>query len=803
MRVQPWNTGWTVMTSQPRQSFGAQAEGTPVTLPHDVTIHTDPFAAAPGGAATGYYGGGEGIYTKYFEAPADWQGQTVLVRFDGVFSYAEVSINGHLAALHPYGYTAFVADLTPYLYFHRRNRLEVIANNTAQPNSRWYTGTGIYRPVELLTGPQLRIAPWGIFAHTDALTDGCAEVTAEVTVVNDTGAAADRRVYASLSHAGQTLATGFQMVHIPAHGEAVARVHLRVPGAPIWDVDDPQLCTVTAAVDDDEASTSFGIRTVQIDRTGLRLNGRSLKFKGGCVHHDNGILGAASFADSEFRKMKLHKDNGYNAIRTAHNPPSTAMLDACDRLGLLVMDEAFDVWRIPKVRNDYHLYFEKYWKEDLAAMIRRDRNHPCVILWSTGNEIGERGGLSNGYEIARQLADYARQLDPTRPVLNALCSFFSGLDDEKNERQMEAFRKLMSGETQNAATSFDADQWPALTEPFAAPLDVVGYNYFDARYAADGEAFPQRIICGTESFPKEYDVIWERVEANDHVIGDFTWTSFDYIGEAGIGKAAFVEPGTDSRQAMALSFGNAFPWRTANDADFDICGFERPQLAYRRIVWGSTETYIAVHDPAGYGKFEAVSQWGWPQVHNHWNWAGREGQPVQVSVYSRAEEVELRLNGVSVGRAPAGKAARYTAKFELPYAPGTLEAVSYTGGAELSRQIIATTGAPVGLRITFEPGVFAAGEQSLAYATVEIVDAEGRRVPDAALRAEAAVTGAATLQAFASARPQTEENYTAGAFTAYEGRWQAILRAAAEPGAATLRVTAAGLPAAEAEIVAG
>ncbi len=794
MRKTPWNEGWLYTSGKPRHALmGAGEAATPVTLPHDAQIGTDTYAEAPGGTATGFYGGGAAVYTKHFDAPAEWQGQQVMLQFDGAYQNAEVVVNGHLAAIHHYGYTPFVADLTPYLYFHRPNRVEVTVNNTAQPNSRWYSGTGLYREVALLVSPAVHIAPWGVFARTERVQEGTAFVMAEITVVNPTDRPVEDRVQVSLApEGGAAIADNFMKFHVAAGSEAVVRVPLTVKNAPLWDPEDPQLCTVTATVGGDEASTGFGIRTLSWDVVhGMQVNGKTVKLRGGCVHHDNGTLGAASFYDSEYRKMKLHRDNGYNAIRTAHNPPSAAMLEACDRLGLMVMDEAFDAWRIGKVTNDYHLYFESDWQSDLAAVIRRDRNHPCVVMWSSGNEITERAGLSGGNRLARELADFIRALDSSRPVTNGICSMWSGLDDEQTAFLQESY----SGEQgQNVLNALDRLAWDELTEGFAAPLDIVGYNYYHERYEGDGKKYPNRVMVGSESAPMKIADIWAEVEKFPYVLGDFTWTSYDYLGEAGIGRGAFAEPGTDPRMAMALSFSNQYPWRTAQDADFDICGFDRPQLHYRKVVWGSDETYILVHDPAGYGKQELLSQWSWPLGASHWSWAGYEGRPVKISVYSRAEEVELLCNGVSLGRAVPEK---FTAGFETVYAPGILTAVSYTGGAEVSRHELTTAGPVAGLKCSAEPGVFAAGGQSLAFVTIEAVDAAGRRVPTAELPATAAVTGAATLQAFASARPATAENYTTGSFTSYEGRWQAVLRAGAEAGPATLRVEAEGFAPAE------
>lgn len=799
MRNISWNAGWQLSNGGPRRPF----DDTPipvVTLPHDAMISTTPYPEAPAGRSSGYYGGGVAVYTKYFDVPEEWKGQQIKLAFDGAYENAKIMVNGHVSTIHHYGYSPFTADLTPYLYYHRQNRVEITVNNTAQPNCRWYTGTGLYRPVSLLVGPAVHIAPWGIFAYTQRVQDGTAFVMVDVTVANTTGVTVDERVTVNLApEGGESIVTNSLMLRVPPLDTAVVHVPLVVPNAPIWDLDDTRMCTVTAAVAGDESSTSFGIHTLTVDPVyGMQINGRTVKLKGGCIHADNGPLGATTFADAEYRKMKLHKDNGYNAIRTAHNPPSTALLDACDRLGLLVLDEAFDTWRMAKTRNDYHLFFEADWQKDMTAIITRDRNHPCVVLWSTGNEVDERGGLSDGYSTAPMLANFIRQLDPTRPVTNGLCSFYSALDDEKREIQMKTVKARADGTLQNVNTDFDREAWADLTESFADPLDVVGYNYFAERYEMDHARYPQRIICGTESWPSDIDRIWEKVERMPYVLGDFTWTSYDYLGEAGIGVGRFIEPGTDMRELMMKSRSKMC--RTAYCSDFDICGFDRPVLHYRKIVWGSDETYIFAHDPFGNGKQEQISAWGWPQGDSSWSWAGYEGEPIRVDVYSAAEEVELSLNGVVVGRAAAGQAERFTARFEVSYAPGTLTAVSYTNGMEVSRHVVSTVGAATGLKISFEPGCFVAGEQSLAFAAVEVVDENGNRIPNAVVKANATVTGAATLQAFAAAKPDTMENYTTGEFTSFQGRWLAVLRSGVEAGTATLRVEADGFAPVEAVI---
>lgn len=772
-----------------------------VNLPHDFTIETDPYPESPGGRGTGFYGGGVGTYTKIIDIPEDWRGRRVIAEFDGAYMHTVVELNGQSVAEHHYGYTPFHADLTSYIKPGRANRLTVVVNNSALPNSRWYSGSGLYRHVDLLEGPQIHIAPWGIYAYTDHIKDGTAYVTVETTVENHTAAPAKCRVEISAAPEGGTPdKKGKTAVWVPAGKQAKARIQIAIENAGLWDTDSPNLYTLSAELTDadgtlDADSIPFGIRTISVDvKNGFMLNGRSMKLKGGCIHHDNGLLGAASFRDSEYRKLKLHKENGYNAIRCAHNPPSRDMLDACDRLGLLVMDEAFDCWLNGKNTNDYHLFFETHWKDDIKAMMMRDRNHPCIIMWSTGNEVTERAGLSNGFEWSAKLAEYVRSLDPTRFVTNAIPTMFNGLDDEDQEKNEEDMKKRRAAglSVQNFNSSYSRRIWADYTEAFCAPLDVVGYNYLYTRYEEDGKLFPNRVICGTESTAKDLPTLWHIINSCPHVIGDFTWTSYDYIGEAGIGNCTYVDPDSEMNALSVMRQPIEHPWRLANDADFDICGFDRPQLHYRQVTLDSSETYIAVQDPKHFGMQEIISAWGWPVRANSWNWKGHEGGKIHIDVYSSAEEVELLINGKSIGKAPSGFENKFTAAFDTVYEPGTVTAISYTDGKEVSRSSISTVGEPAGIKLIPERDCMPADGQSLAFVTVEIVDSEGRRVPDAEKLIKASVEGAAALAAFGSARPVTTENYTTGSFTSYEGRAQAILRADYEAGEAVLNVQAEG-----------
>mgnify|MGYP000492398449 CR=1 FL=1 len=801
---------WEFVDGKPSDIPGFGQPGKTIHLPHDFTIETDTLPEAPGGSKTGYYGGGVGTYTRILNIPEEFAGKRVLVEFDGVYMNATIGLNGHTVARHHYGYTPFHADLTSYLKPGKPNRLAVTVNNAAQPNSRWYTGSGIYRHVDLLLAPQTHIAPWGIYAHTSHVVNGTAFVIVETTVENHIADNANLWVDIRIEResCGTVVGTGRVKVHVLAGEKSVGRVMITIDNAEIWDIESPSLYRIVAQLTDKETvldhdNTLFGIRTISVDvKNGFMLNGRTVKLKGGCVHHDNGILGAASYKDSEYRKMKVHKDNGYNAIRCAHNPPSRDMLEACDRLGLLVINEAFDVWTMGKDTHDYSQYFELDWKSDMEAFILRDRNHPSIIMWATGNEVPERGGLSDGYRWAAQLAAWVRELDPTRLVTNSLCSFFSGLDDEDSKTFYgELFKqpKGVGGNLINLDTDFGKKIWGDYTEAFAAPLDVVGYNYLNYHYKDAINNYPNRVICGTESKPLEMDKYWSDVVRFSHVIGDFNWTSYDYIGEAGLGKAEYVEP--DEAAAAFRSVHVAkYPWRLSYDADFDLCGFARPQLAYRRIVWGSDETFIAARNPKNNGMTEVLGRWGWPECDNAWSWAGYEGIPTQVDVYSAAEEVELILNGKSLGKKPAGKENRFTAKFDLTYEPGTLEAVSFTAGEKTSSDLLLTAGKPAGARIVLEKKELPADGQSLAYAVVEIIDANGRLVPTAELKATAQVEGAATLAAFGTGRPETTENYANGKFTSYKGRLQAIVRAGYEPDMSVLTIYIEGLTTVSVEI---
>lgn len=827
MQRQNINRNWQfIRGTQMIQQAMRGGYGETVNLPHDYMIESEVKADAPAGSAMGYYTEGVATYTKILEIPLEWKGENIYLHFDGVMLNASVYVNGSLAKLHHYGYTPFTVDITNLVYYGENNRISVIVNPSMQPNSRWYTGAGIYRSVELSHVNPIHVEPHGIFAYTKSLeADGSeAGIITEVTVRNNKSEDHQIRVRTKFMECGSNgnkIVTRDSVLLVKAKETSVARIPTTVDTPNLWSAETPNLYKIEVEVIDmgefsvalqkieetlcDTAETTFGIRTISADTThGLRVNGKSVKLKGACIHHDNGLLGAVSVYDCEYRKLKKLKESGYNAIRLSHNPPSTVFMDLCDELGMYVFNEAFDAWGHYKQPGDYSQFFADHWKDDMKAFITRDRNHPSILFWSTGNEVEERGGMGDGYAVAEKLAAYVRTLDSTRLITNGLCSMWSGLDDKENMKNfMKIKEAVAAGSLQNLDISGKNDiAWEERTESFTNCLDVVGYNYMDNHYTIAAERYPERVILGTESYPNQADLVWQQVEDQSHVIGDFVWTGYDYIGEAGIGKSSFFAPDVPDLQMGLFALSShvsEYPWRLANCADYTITGHILPQGIFRKILWGSAETGLYVQNPVNFGLTEMVSSWGWNEMSSNWNWPGYEGKQIKVYVYSQAKEVELYQNGVSLGKKPAGKENRYTAEFQLTYVSGILEAVSLQDGKEISRATLKTSGSPAAVRLTPEKTTIFANGESLAYVLVEIVDEEGCVVTntEVSLTAEVISKGTEEVTAYLAAagsdNPVTEDNYTSGKFKSYRGYGTIILRAGYEAGEAELKVTAEGM----------
>ena len=796
-------------------------EGNPgekVNLPHDGMIGTEVREDAPARADSGYFVGGLTNYTKYIRIPKEWENECVGLSFDGAMMNVTVEVKGSKVGSQHYGYAPFYIDLTDHLTFGGENRITVNCNTSMYVNSRWYTGSGLYRGVMLCHGPRLHLLQDGIFIRTKEVSGGYAFLEAQVEVENSTLENRLAEVIVSIRKDGsdKTEYKTKRVIEIKHGKTETAKLDINLKNPLLWDAEAPNLYKVKAEVrnlgvyrthleaeetdEKDEAEALFGVRTITADSIrGLRINGKTVKLKGGCLHHDNGLLGSVSVYEAEARKVRKLKEAGFNAIRTAHNPPSAALIEACDRLGLYVFDEAFDAWGMAKRGGDYSQFFASDWEKDLRAFVRRDRNHPAVIIWSVGNEIPERGGLGGGYTIASQLADAVKRLDGTRPVSNGICSFWSGLDDE-----------LTRGMTQkqNAMDDTDDLRWEKMTEPFTNGLDIVGYNYMEDLYERDHEIFPERVMIGTETFPREMGFRWPFAEKLPYVIGDFTWTAWDYIGEAGIGKAAYVDADDPMVKSGGWDLmpqdGSPFPWRLANDADFDITGNMRPQGAYRRVVFGSEKTYLFSMHPDTFGKTELMTLWGFPGYLSNWNYSGHENKPVRLVVISRAEEAEVFINGESIGRKPVCKERPMpnTVYFDTVYTPGKVEAVSYIGGKEVSRDILQTAGEAAEIRLVAEKKEIRSDGHDLLYVGIEIVDKDGILVPDARIALKALLKqdtegeDGALLAGFGSADPVTEDDYTDAETRTFNGRAMAIIRSGYSKGTVKLEISADGLPAA-------
>jgi beta-galactosidase len=729
-------------------------------LPHDWSIEDLPGTQSPfdpeaiSQVSGGFTTGGTGWYRKSFVVPAEDKGKRILIQFDGVYMNADVWLNGQLLGTHPYGYTSFWFDLTDRVKFGGANVLAVKVKNEGE-NSRWYSGSGIYRHVWLKTLDPAHVAQWGAYITTPEVSASSAKVNAKTRVVNDADQPARvNLVTRLLDAAGAEVAKAESGHTIEPKGAHEFAQDVTVKSPALWSPDSPTLYTaVTEVYRDkqltDRAETKFGVRSISFDAArGFLLNGRPLKLKGGCLHHDNGPVGARAFDRAEERRVELLKAAGFNALRLAHNPPSPAFLAACDRLGMMVIDEAFDMWREGKNPHDYHLFFDEWWQRDIESMVWRDRDHPSVILWSIGNEIPNRAN-PEVVKTARALADYVRRLDPTRPVTSAV----NDMGEDK--------------------------------DPYFAALDVAGYNYMPGKYEADHARVPRRVMVATESFPLEAFDYWMGVVDHPYVVGDFVWTAFDYIGEASIGWRGYWQE------------HDFYPWTLAYCGDIDVCGWKRPQSFYRDALWKKDQVSVFVRPPRPSfepnPKRQPWSKWHWLDAVDDWNWRGYENRPLEVSVYSSCEEAELFLNGKSLGRKPTDRSTRFMATWQVPYQAGVLKAVGYDAGRQVGSSELRTAEAPARINLNADRTRIAADGQDLSYITVELVDARGVRNPKAENLVRFAVEGPGRIVAVANANPVSTESYQQPRRKAWRGRCLLVVKSERRAGRITVRATAEGL----------
>jgi len=745
-----------------------------VDLPHDWSIEDLPGTNSPfsinaiSQVSGGFTTGGTGWYRKSFTIPENLKGKRFTILFEGVYMNSEVWLNGILIGNHPYGYSSFWFDITDNLKFGGENVLCVKVKNEGE-NSRWYSGSGIYRHVWLGVSDPVHIVRWGTSIATPEVSASEALISVKATLINQGSADKNVKLVTRLYDKNSQEISKTETIKLLAAGKSSDWTQEIVLKSPLlWSPDSPDLYKAVSELyaDDkltDKTETPFGIRSISFDPVnGFRLNGKSLKLKGGCVHHDNGPLGAKAYDRAEERRVELLKASGFNAIRCSHNPPSPAFLNACDRLGMLVMDEAFDMWNEQKNPFDYHLFFDNWWKKDVENMILRDRNHPSVILWSIGNEIPGRH-RPDVVETAKMLGDFIRKTDPTRPVTSAV-------NDLKPDK-----------------------------DPYFATLDVAGYNYAsggdhnqESLYAQDHKRVPDRIMAGTESYALEAFGSWMDVVDNPYVIGDFVWTAFDYIGEASIGWRGYWQK------------QDFFPWNLAYCGDIDICGWKRPQSYYRDALWKENQLSVWVTPPKPSFELnpdrQPWSKWHWYDVADSWNWKGYEGKTLDVAVYSSCEQVELFLNGKSLGKKPTNRSNKFTAIWQIPYQPGTLRAAGYKGRKQFTVSELKTASDPVQIKLTADKPKIKADGQDLSYITVELNDATGIRNPDAENLVSFSIEGPGSIIAVGNANPVSLESYQLPQRKAWHGRCLVIVKSDTKGGKITIKASSQGLQPASVEL---
>ena len=783
-RDQPFDLGWRFRLGA-GEGFEAPAfdDGgwRTVDLPHDWSIEDLPAGpgrigpfdkAAPTGTASGFTLGGEGWYRKRFRLGQLPDDVRVEILFDGVAMVSDVWINGQHLGDHVHSYTPFAYELTPHLVRGGDNVLAVRVRNIGR-TSRWYSGSGVTRPVTIdVFREPARVARWGVAAWTRRADAEAAEI--EVTTRLE---AADPSLTLRTRLKDKT---GEVVVEAASPAAAEIKQTLTLNAPRLWSPDSPALYTLETSILRgaalvDTLTQSFGVRIVTFDAAhGMRINGQTTRLRGGCVHNDNGLLGAAAFPEADARRVRLLKARGFNAIRSSHNPCSRAFRDACDRQGMLLIEEAFDAWHVSKLPQDYGVYFKDRWKGDLDAMVSSARNSPSVIMWSIGNEIPDRA-TPEGLEWSWKLANEVHRLDPTRPVTAAI-NEFTGRPVIPAAGTARAGR---AGQADYAATVF---------------LDVVGYNYKLGEIADDHAKFPDRVYYASETFPKNTYDYQALCQSAPYMLGEFVWTAMDYIGEAGIGLAARVPAKTGRFVPVSFPVINGFC------GDIDLIGQQKPQSRFRDVVWGVSPLEIAVQPPLPPGMEERIPDWGWPDESPSWTWPGAESRPLSVRVYTSGDRIELRLNGAVVGSKTLTASDKMRAEVMIPYAPGVLEAVAYQGGTQIGRRRLSTVGAPAKLRLTNESPTGGFRRQALSYVSIEVLDAAGRLVPDAALKIELTLAGPAVLAGFGAGGPRATGSFQSHAAETFQGRALAILRGQGGKGAVRLRANASGLTPSETSV---
>lgn len=762
-------TGWTC------RHLGDTAPGKTVTLPHDAMLAEPRTALSAGGTNTGWYEGYDYEYQRTLTVPENEMADTHILEFEGVYHNAEVWLNGQKAAFRPYGYTNFYVDCAPYLHA-GENELRVIARNADQPNSRWYSGAGIYRPVQLWTARGAHITLNGVKIRTLSLDPAVVEVRVKTTAPGTVRLTVD----------------DLPAVQQESDGEAVFT--LTLDNARLWTPETPNLYTCRVSFADDEVTETFGVRKVEWGTDGFLLNGKRYIIQGACIHHDNGLLGAVCDPDAVARKVRLLKENGYNAIRSAHNPCSKALLTECDRQGMLVMDEYIDHWYIHKTEHDYVDYFNDWWHQDLTDMVEKDYNHPCVVLYSTGNEVSETA-QKRGIALTKEMTDFLHGLDDSRPVTCGVNIFFNFLSsigfgvysDEKAKKEAAraekakqrgekaAKKKAVGSQFFNNLAGLLGDEFmkrgatlhgcDVKTRDAFANMDIAGYNYGIYRYKHDLKKYPQRLILGSETFCNDAYKFRELAKQEPRLVGDFVWAGMDYLGEVMVGSWEYAD--------YAETFDGGLGWVSAGSGRIDLTGKPLGEALYTRVALEADNgPYIAVCPVNHTGDRHSPSAWKMTNAMPSWSWTGFEGRKANVEVYARAARVELVLNGHTVGSKTLKNDC--LAKFSIPYESGTLEAVSYDDADhEIGRCKLQSAGGTTRLTLDAEEPTVKPGH--LCYIRLRYTDENGITKPLARGNIQVQVRGG-TLVGLGSACPFNKHSYLDSETDTYYGEALAIVR---------------------------
>lgn len=766
--------------------FGKSADAMrKITLPHDAMQEEGRKADAPSGTGGAFFNGGRYIYEKHFFVPEDWKKEMQFLEFEGVYPTAEVFLNGKKIAGCSYGYSQFYVPLTE-LKYEKENVIKVLVDNSKLPNSRWYSGAGIYRPVWLWMGNREHIIPDKVQVTTLDYKTGRIRIDAETTKKD----ISDKNLEVQIYEEDKMVASG-----LGYHTE------IEIKNVRLWSDKNPFLYRLKLILKEDNEildsyETTFGVRQIEYSNKGLFINGESVLLRGGCIHHDNGILGARSFEESEWRRIKRLKEFGFNAVRSSHNPLCKAALEACDALGMYVMDEAWDMWDKPKTPYDYANSFMENYESDIQKMVYKDYNHPSVIMYSIGNEVTEPA-RSEGVALAEKLVETVKKHDQTRPVtaginltLLLLASMgidltVSGSESEKEDRKAKKemnsteYNKMVSEQGKSmtqAAASPAADQ---ISAPVLECLDICGYNYATSRYEAEKELHPKRVIVGSETYPYDLLKSWKLVEKNPYIIGEFMWSAWDYLGEAGIGSWSYVKEDE--------GFEKKYPWLLADTGALDILGNDNAEAGIAAIVWKARKKpYIAVTPANHPGILPVKAIWRGTNALPYWSYKNCDGNEVEIQIYADAKEVEVLLNGISIGRK---EVKDYTAIFETHYQSGTIKAIAYDKNGEiLSESELRSADSNLWIRILEEEnpieknmdkthGIEKASMEDgkIVYLDIDIVGSNGMVECNADEKLSVLVEGGELL-AFGSANPKTEEDFLEGTYKTYYGRSQAVIR---------------------------